>query len=51
LGTARQSTPSGGHLAPSVLLKLMPMAAAVGFIIMLIAWIITLRKSRSVTPS
>jgi hypothetical protein len=33
-----------------VLLKLMPAAAAVGFVIMLIVWIITLRRSRMMKP-
>jgi hypothetical protein len=50
LGVARQATPTNGHLPPAVLLKLMPAAAAVGFVIMLIVWIITLRRSRMMRP-
>jgi hypothetical protein len=50
LGVARQATPTNGHLPPAVLLKLMPAAAAVGFVIMLIVWIITLRRSRMMKP-
>jgi O-antigen/teichoic acid export membrane protein len=46
LGVARQSASSAGHIAPSVLLKLMPTASGIGFVVMLIAWLIALRKSR-----
>lgn len=49
LGVARQATPTNGHLPPAVLLKLMPTAAAIGFVIMLVVWIITLRRTRAAT--
>jgi hypothetical protein len=46
LGVARQATPANGHLSPAVLLKLMPSAAAIGFVVMLVVWIVTLRRTR-----
>jgi O-antigen/teichoic acid export membrane protein len=49
LGVARQATPANGHLPPAVLLKLMPSAAAAGFAIMLVVWVVTLRRSRTAT--
>lgn len=51
LGVARQATPANGHLPPAVLLKLMPTAAAAGFVVMLVVWIVTLRRSRMVKQS
>jgi hypothetical protein len=49
LGVARQATPTNGHLPPAVLLKLMPSAAAAGFAVMLVVWVVTLRRNRTAT--
>lgn len=46
LGLARQSASAAGFIAPGVLLKLMPIASACGFAVMLVTWIVALRKSQ-----
>jgi hypothetical protein len=38
-------------LPPKVLLRTMPVAAAAGFVVMLLVWIFTLRRSRTTTPA
>ncbi len=47
LGVARRATVSGSHLNPATLLNVMPIVAAIGFVIMFIAWLVLLRRGDS----
>ncbi|HEY0548734.1 MAG TPA: hypothetical protein VGF13_03975, partial [Verrucomicrobiae bacterium] len=47
LGVARQATAPGSHLDPATLLNVMPVVAAIGFVIMFIAWLVLLRRGDS----
>jgi len=51
LTVARQATPPGANLSPNILLNVMPITAFAGFAIMLVAWIVMLRRGPTDEPA
>jgi O-antigen/teichoic acid export membrane protein len=51
LGVARRATAPQAHLDPATLLNVMPVVAAVGFVIMFIAWLVLLRRGDSASAA
>jgi len=48
---ARRATAPQAHLDPATLLNIMPVVAAVGFVIMFIAWLVLLRRGDSASAA